>query len=65
LGSWQKSWPNTKAPIAKVIFDPAKAEVRVLVRLGNNEIQKVFSVDQDLSAALRQAEAFIKEQARR
>jgi hypothetical protein len=65
LASWEKKWPGTKAPVAKVIFDPAAAEVRALVRSGDNETQKIIPVEGDLRTALREAETFIAEQTKR
>jgi len=61
LDSWAKDWPPTKGPAVKVVFDPAAAEVRLLIRSKEKLVQKTVPVDQDLSTALRQAEAFIKE----
>lgn len=65
LEAWEKDWRTSKRPVAKVIYDPAAAEVRVFVKLGTNLIQRTVAVEKDLSSALRQAEDFIKEQVRR
>jgi hypothetical protein len=65
LASWENSWPGAKASVAKVIFDPAAAEVRVLVRSGDTETQKVIPVQRDLRTALREAETFVAEQTKR
>ncbi|MHB8522885.1 MAG: hypothetical protein ACYDH9_19285 [Limisphaerales bacterium] len=62
LEAWEKEWPDTKAPVAKVIFDPASAEVRLLIRSRGQLVTKTFPVQQDLDAVLRQAQAFINAQ---
>lgn len=62
LDSWEKTWPDTGAPAAKIIYDPAAAEIQVLIRSGNTRTQMVFSVEEDLSSAFRRAETFIEQQ---
>jgi len=65
LASWEQRWPSTKALVTKVIYDPAAAEIRVLLRSEGKLSVKAIPVDRDLSVALRQAEAFIKAQTAR
>ena len=57
--------PEASAPVVKIVFDPASAEVRVVLRSGGRRVEKVILVEQDLSAALKQADTFIKENLRR
>ncbi len=65
LEAWEKSWPATdKRPAAKIIYDRAAGEVRVLGRWEGKPFQKTFLVEPDLASALRQANAFIREQTR-
>jgi hypothetical protein len=63
LDAWEKAWPSdTQRGAAKIIYDRAAGEVRALVRRKQEIIQKSFSVDRDLAAALQQANTFIQEQ---
>jgi hypothetical protein len=62
LSAWEKEWPKNKGSVAKVIFDPATAEVRLLLCTDGKLVDKVFSTDQGLEAALRLANDFIKAQ---
>jgi len=66
LEAWAKAWPSgTQRDAAKIIYDHASGEVRVLVRRQQEIIQKTFAVESDLTAAMRQAKAFIHEQTTR
>jgi anti-sigma factor RsiW len=66
LETWEKAWPgDTQRVAAKIIYDRAAGEVRVLVHRQQQIIQKSFTVDSDLTAAVQQAKAFIEEQIRR
>ena len=66
LEAWAKAWPsNTQRGAAKIIYDRAAGEVRVLVRWQQEIIQKSFTVESDLTAAVQQAKAFIHEQTTR
>lgn len=65
LEAWEKSWPEGRGSVVKVIYDRSAGEVRVVGRWKGKEFQKTFPVERDLSAALQQAEAFIREQGRR
>jgi hypothetical protein len=62
LALWERHWPDTRAPVAKIVFDPASAEVRLLIRSRGRLLTKTFPVEQDLPAVLRQVEAAIKEE---
>ena len=63
LEAWEKAWPSgTPRGAAKIIYDRAAGEVRVLVRRQQQIIQKSFPVERDLAAALKQANTFIQEQ---
>lgn len=66
LEAWAKAWPSaTQRGAAKIIYDRAAGEVRVLVRRQQEIIQKSFAVERDLTAAVEQAKAFIHEQTTR
>jgi len=66
VAAWEKDWPSgTQRGGAKIIYDRAAGEVRVLVRRKQEIIQKTFTVESDLTAAVRQAKAFIEEQTTR
>ncbi len=66
MGAWEKAWPNdTQRDAAKIIYDRAAGEVRVLVRRQQEIIQRTFAVERDLTAAVQQAKAFIHEQTTR
>ena len=66
LEAWAKAWPsNTQRGAAKIIYDRAAGEVRVLVRRHQEIIQKTFAVESHLTAAVQQAKAFIHEQTTR
>jgi hypothetical protein len=66
LETWAKAWPSdTQRGAAKIIYDRAAGEVRVLVRRQQEIIQKSFTVESDLTAAVQQAKAFIHEQTTR
>jgi len=62
LEAWEKDWPASKRPVAKVVFDPAAAEVRLLLRAEGRIVRTTFPVEKDLSGALRQAEDLIRKQ---
>ena len=62
LETWQANWPWARVA-AKVIYSRPAGEVRVIVRAAGKPQEKTFLVDRDLAAALRQANAFIQEQA--
>ena len=60
LEAWEKSWlAGGKTPVAKVIYDRAAGEIRVLERRDGKSVQKIFPVKGDLAAALNQANAFL------
>ncbi len=63
LAVWENDWPRKeKQPIAKIIYDRAAGEVRVLGRWDGKPFQKTFLVERDLETTLREAETFILEQ---
>ncbi len=62
LDAWEQNWPAGNKPAVKVIYDRAAGEIRVLGRWEGKPLQKTFLVERDLASALRQAEAFIREQ---
>ena len=66
LAAWEKAWPSDTQRLAvKIIYDRAAGEVRVLLRQQQEIIQKTFTVESDLTAAVQQAKAFIQEQTTR
>jgi len=50
--------------MAKVIYDRAAGEVRVLLRKGDKSQQKTFIIEQDLTTTMQEAGNFIREQTR-
>src|SRR5207249_4560906 len=53
--SWETNWVGgTKRPIVKVAFDRAAGEVRLAGRWKGKSFERKFSVDQDLSTALKE-----------
>jgi hypothetical protein len=66
LEAWEKNWPNDGGrPAARIVYDPASAEVRVSGRSRGRVFQKTFPVERDLGATLQQVRAFIREQTKR
>ena len=65
LETWKTNWPQDSKPVAKVIYDRTAGEVRVILHGLGKPIQKVFIVQRDLAATLREADAFVREQTRR
>ena len=63
LEAWEKSWPtDNRRPAARIIYDPAAAEVRVSVHSKGKAFQKTFPLEKDFAATLRQVSAFVREQ---
>lgn len=62
LDTWTTNWPSGVKVAAKVIYDRAAGEVRVILYGPGKPVEKTFSVGQDLAATLRQATGFIQEQ---
>jgi anti-sigma factor RsiW len=63
LENWETNWPTGGRMTAKVIYDRAAGEVRVLLHKGDKSQQKTFVVEQDLATTLQQANDFIRAQA--
>ena len=63
LENWETNWPAGDKTAAKVIYDRAAGEVRVLLHKGDKSQEKTFTVEQDLAATLQQASDFIRAQA--
>ena len=55
-----RAW-EAKAKGVKVVFDCAAGEVRVSGRWKGRSFEKTFLVEQDLATALKEADAFVKE----
>jgi len=63
LEAWEKNWPSDdRRPTAKIIYDPAAAEVRVSGHFKGKSFQKTFPLEKDLAMTLQQVNAFIQEQ---
>jgi hypothetical protein len=64
LEAWEKAEPGAdKRPVAKIIYDRAAGELRVVCR--RKGTTKTFVVGQDLEAALRRAKAYLDEELKR
>jgi hypothetical protein len=61
--NWRTNWPASSGTRAKVIYDRAAGEVRVLVNRSGQLHEKTFALDQDLSSTLQKVDAFIHKQA--
>ena len=64
LKAWEQTWPNANAPLVKVVYDRAAGEVRVWGGSEDGAFKKTILVEKDLASALREAEAFIRQQTR-
>jgi hypothetical protein len=64
LENWETNWPIGGKMTAKVIYDRAAGEVRVLLHKGNKSQQKTFVIEQDLATTMQVAGNFIREQTR-
>jgi hypothetical protein len=64
LKNWETNWPGGNKLMAKVIYDRAAGEVRVLLRKGDISQQKTFVIEQDLTTTMQEAGNFIREQTR-
>jgi hypothetical protein len=63
LNHWEKQWRTQAAQSAvKVVYDRTEGEVRVVGRWQSKPFEKVFAIDQDLSATLKQVNEFIQTQ---
>ncbi len=62
LEAWESSWPTNAKIAAKVVYDRAAGEVRVLIHKTGKATVKTFAVESDLAATLSRANDFIREQ---
>ncbi len=63
LAAWENNWPGKeKQSAAKIIYDRAAGEIRVLGRWNGRPFQKTFLVERDLETTLKEAESFIHQQ---
>ena len=66
LEVWVKNWPKAgRRPVVKVVYDPAAAEVRVTGHSRGSAFERIFQVEKDLAATLKQVGTFITEQTTR
>ena len=64
--AWEKHWPDGgRRAVAKIIYDRAAGEVRVLGRRKGKPFEKTFPVGNDLVAAVKLANDFVREQTSR
>ena len=64
LEVWKKNWPDGRQTVAKIIYDRAAAELKVLGKHRGKSFEKTIPVEPDLAAALKEAKSFIAEQTR-
>jgi hypothetical protein len=64
LENWETNWPGASKVMAKVIYDRAAGEVRVMLRRGDKSQQKIFVMEQNLATTMHEASNFIREQTR-
>jgi len=64
LEAWEKNWPRgDRRPAAKIIYDPAAAEVKVFGRSRGRFFQRTFILEKDdLALTLQQVREFVREQ---
>ena len=65
LETWQTNRIYDGKPLAKVVYDRAAGEVRVMLWGFGKTFSKTFAVERDLSATLKEADAFIRQQSGR
>ena len=65
LDAWEKNWENSGRVEAKVIYDRAAGELRVLVRSAGQPMEKTFVIKRDLAETLREAKVFVEQQTKR
>ncbi len=63
LKAWENNWPRaTSRPVAKIIYDRAAGEVRVLVRSKGGTFDETFPVDNGLASVIPKVKAFLVDQ---
>ena len=62
LDTWQTNRIYDGKPVAKVVYDRAAGEVRVMLFGVGKPISKTFTVERDLATTLQEADMFIREQ---
>jgi hypothetical protein len=65
LENWETNWPTGGKMTAKVIYDRAAGEVRVVLHKGDKSQQKIFVIEHDLATTMQEAGNFIREQTKR
>jgi hypothetical protein len=60
--AWENRWPDGERATAKIIYDKAAGEIRVLGRWNGKPFQKTILVGDNLKTALELAKAFVREQ---
>lgn len=65
LAAWEQAWPeSTQRTVAKVVYDRATGELRVIGKRGGTSFSKTFAVDNGLASALKQAKEYLEKQTR-
>jgi hypothetical protein len=62
LAAWEQKWPTDLRPAAKIVYDPAAAEVRVLGRSHGKDFKRTFPIEKDLATTLQQVNTFTRGQ---
>ena len=65
LDTWQTNRIYDSKLVARVVYDRAAGEVRVMLWGFGKTFSKTFAVERDLSATLKEADAFIRQQSGR
>ena len=65
LDTWQTNRIYDSKLVAKVVYDRAAGEVRVMLWGFGKTFSKTFAVERDLAATLKEADTFIRVQAQR
>jgi len=65
LQAWEENWPHSYGPAAKIIYDPAAAEIRVIGRRDGRAFKRIFPIDKDLATTLQQVNTFVSRTAQK
>jgi hypothetical protein len=60
--AWRITWPSGAETAAKVVYDRAAGEVRVILHSHGKNTEKTFAVGDDLAGAMRQANDLVRAQ---
>ena len=65
LAAWEEKWSTDFRAAAKIVYDPAAAEVRVLGRSHGKDFKRTFPIEKDLPTTLQEVNTFVREQIRK